>query len=199
MEPKEKLVHASSFSPLQVGTSARIFFALWPSQADAAHLMAWAHDAHAAFGGRIMRADTLHLTLAFLGATPADRVQALVQAMQSWPAPVGPIVLRRFGRFAGPRIVWAGPGEDDSDRLSWLDGLHQDLWNRLQAMGWQRPAGRFRPHVSLLRKVGPGEASALRRPPLVWTPDQCVLVASQPSDSGSRYQVLARMPLKAQL
>lgn len=177
----------------------RIFFGLWPSEDDAARIMAWANDAHAAFGGRIMRADTLHLTLAFLGSTPADRVDALVQAAPSWPAPVGPIVLQRFGRFAGPRIVWAGPGADDTGRLAWLDQLHDSLWSRLELMGWPRPKNAFRPHVSLLRKAQPGDPAVLRRAPLAWTPAQCVLVASQPADSGSYYQVLASMPLEAAL
>lgn len=175
-------------------SSRRLFFALWPSATDAERMMAWVHDAHNAVGGRMMRVDTLHLTLAFLGNTPLDRVQALVQAVPSWPAPVAPVTLRRFGRFAGPRVVWAGPETQDSP--SWLSHLHDDLWCRLLAMGWQRPDGQFRPHVSLLRKAGPGELAALHRPPLIWMPDQCVLVASQPTEGGSTYQVLARMPLQ---
>ncbi|AEC21620.1 putative 2'-5' RNA ligase [Pusillimonas sp. T7-7] len=174
----------------------RIFFALWPSTADAADIMAWAHDAHRALGGRVMRAETLHLTLAFLGSTPADRVDELIRAVPSWPAPVAPVTLRRFGRFVGPRIVWAGPGVGEDESLPWLDRLHDELWNRLEALGWQRPDGHFRPHVSLLRKAGAGDLAPLHRPPLVWTPEQCVLVASQPSDSGSYYQVLAHMPLQ---
>ncbi|NYT84457.1 RNA 2',3'-cyclic phosphodiesterase [Pollutimonas harenae] len=175
-------------------SSQRLFFALWPSAADAERIMAWVHQAHKAVGGRTMRVDTLHLTLAFLGSTPFDRVQALVQAAPLWSAPVGPVTLRRFGRFAGPRVVWAGPGEEDS--LSWLSHLHDDLWCRLQALGWQRPDSPFRPHVSLLRKAGPGDLAALHRPSLAWMPEQCVLVASQPTESGSTYQALARMPLQ---
>ncbi|MGB6102216.1 MAG: RNA 2',3'-cyclic phosphodiesterase, partial [Pusillimonas sp.] len=155
----------SSTNTSQDRPALRIFFALWPSEADAAGIMAWAHDAQAAFGGRIMRADTLHLTLAFLGSTPADRVDELVRAVPSWPAPVGAIVLRRFGRFTGPRIVWAGPGASETDRVAWLDRLHDVLWDRLRTLGWARPEGVFRPHVSLLRKAGPGEPAALRRPP----------------------------------
>src|SRR5690606_22910547 len=121
------------------GQTLRLFFALWPSADDAARIAVWAHDAHAAVGGRIMRPETLHLTLAFLGATAAEQVNALVLAASGWRAPVGTIVLRRFGRFAGPRVVWAGPGADDCDRVAWLDHLYDDLWIRLEAMGWTRP------------------------------------------------------------
>src|SRR3546814_4680206 len=82
------------------------------------------------------------------------------------------MTLRRFGRFTGPRIVWAGPTEDDEERLDWLDALHDDLWSRLEEMGWTRPDAIFRPHVSLLRKEGPGAVQTLRRPPLAWMPDR---------------------------
>ncbi len=176
--------------------SFRLFFALWPSESDADRMMAWARDAHRLCGGRIQRQDTLHLTLAFLGATPAEQARALVQAAPAWPARVAPLALRRFGRFTGPRIVWAGPGAHDEDRLAWLDALHETLWSHLHTMGWKREAATFRPHVSLLRRAGPGDVTTLRQPPLIWTPQRCVLVASQPRDSGSYYKVLASMPLK---
>src|SRR5690606_7323542 len=52
----------------------RVFFALWPDARTAAVLSGWAQDAHAMCGGRIMRPDTLHLTLAFLGMVPHARV-----------------------------------------------------------------------------------------------------------------------------
>jgi len=175
----------------------RLFFALWPSEQSAAQIMAWARDAHAAFGGRMMRPETLHLTLAFLGNTPADRAGELARSAGAWPAAVQAVTLRRYGRFAGPRIVWAGPSESDRHTPPWLDDLYDDLWRRLEERGWQRPQSVFRPHVSLLRKAGPGDVTALQRPPLTWMPEACVLVASEPREGGSHYRVLARMPLRA--
>ncbi|NYT37940.1 RNA 2',3'-cyclic phosphodiesterase [Allopusillimonas soli] len=172
----------------------RLFFALWPAQDDAARIMAWARDAHALLGGRIMRQDTLHLTLAFLGGTGERDVQRLIQAVPGWTARIEPITLRRFGRFHGPRVVWAGP--DENSRIVWLDALHQAVWSRLESMGWQPPSEAFRPHVSLLRRAGSGDMAMLGcRPPITWTPEACVLAASQPDLGGSRYQVLARMRL----
>lgn len=142
-----------------------------------------------------MSVETLHLTLAFLGRASAEQTQALVEAAPTWQARVQPLTLTRFGRFAGPGIVWAGPGQHDEDRIAWLDALHLDLWRHLAALGWQQPAGVFRPHVSLLRRAGPGDVALLARPALEWTPASCVLVASQPHESGSYYRVLARLPL----
>lgn len=207
-----------------------------------------------------MRQDTLHLTLAFLGSTPQNRVEQLVQAAPTWQAPSGQVVLSRFGRFQGPRIVWAGPGAEDVECMQWLNALYEGLWRNLQSLGWGRPqpataakhdglaageaqaskaqaserqagerqaseiqageiqaseaqagdthAGRaqtdirpdgtalgFRPHVSLLRRAGPADLGKLCRPVFTWTPAQCVLVASQPHETGSYYKVIARVPL----
>lgn len=179
------------------GTEAtqRIFFALWPTPESAAEIMAWARAAHAVCGGRIMRPETLHLTLAFLGATPESRVRQLAQAAHRWRADVGEITLRRFGRFPGPRIVWAGPTLDDADRLEWLDVLHERLWRQLEDLGWLRSSMIFRPHVSLLRKADACDLDALQRPPLSWRPAACVLVASRPTVAGSRYEILTSVPM----
>ena len=157
--------------------------------------MAWTEEAHALVGGRCMRADTLHLTLAFLGNTPEDRVDALVPAVQTWPAiPSGQVVLQRFGRFAGPKVVWAGPVADSVQHTQWLKELHDTFWQRLEDLGWSRPDAAFRPHVSLLRKAGDGDVSLLQRPELAWTPERCVLVASTPMEGKSSYRVLAQLP-----
>ena len=49
----------------------RIFFALWPEPEVARKLHALSGAAHAVCGGRRMRRDTLHMTLAFLGDVAA--------------------------------------------------------------------------------------------------------------------------------
>lgn len=174
----------------------RLFFALWPSAESASQISDWAVDAHALCGGRIMRTETLHLTLAFLGSTSADQAKQLAQAAADWAIPTGTLVLRRFGRFSGPRVVWAGPLDTEEEPLPWLADAYDTLWGHLERRGWQRPASGFRPHVSLLRKAGPGELDALQRAPLAWAPERCLLVASTPGEHGSAYQVLASLPLR---
>jgi 2'-5' RNA ligase len=176
--------------------NTRIFFGLWPSQETAGQLMDWVRDAHALCGGRMMAPDTLHLTLAFLGSVPAELADELAKQAGNWPARVGPLTLRRYGRFEGPRIVWAGPGLADADYPEWLDELYKQLWQRLASYGFSPDHAVFRPHVSLLRRAGPGDPATLPRRTVTWVPQQCVLVASQPSDHASRYKVLARMPLQ---
>ncbi len=100
----------------------------------------------------------------------------------------GPLRLDRYGRFRGPQIVWAGP----SAPVPWLEALQGWLWRALARQGFARPDEPFRPHVSLLRRAGPGALDALPTPrPLVWTPRRCVLVASDPRPDGSFYETLA--------
>ncbi|HUH58539.1 MAG TPA: RNA 2',3'-cyclic phosphodiesterase [Candidimonas sp.] len=188
----EPLIHTGG----ECEGNLRIFFAFWPPSAAADQLSAWARDAHQLCGGRIMRAETMHLTLAFLGNTPMGKVRELVDAATGWTLPVDSIALRHVGRFFGPRVVWAGPSDSDDERLPWLDQAYDMLWTHLEGMGWQRPASVFRPHVSLLRKAGAGDLASLARPPVVWTPAQALLVASRPREGGSFYDVLARLPLR---
>ncbi|CAM5206359.1 RNA 2',3'-cyclic phosphodiesterase OS=Castellaniella defragrans OX=75697 GN=HNR28_002155 PE=3 SV=1 [Castellaniella denitrificans] len=171
----------------------RVFFALWPDAGTAETLSGWARRAHAAFGGRVMRPETLHLTLAFLGTVPHDRVADLAALLDDAPLIGGPLRLDRYGRFRGPRIVWAGP----SAPAPWLAALHGWLWRALSRRGFARPDEPFRPHVSLLRGARPDDLDALPAPePLDWTPRRCVLAASAPRPEGSFYEILAECALR---
>ncbi|WP_323028646.1 RNA 2',3'-cyclic phosphodiesterase [Castellaniella defragrans] len=165
----------------------RLFFALWPDAAAVAKLVDWTRLAQEACGGRRMRPDTLHLTLAFLGAVDTHRIQDLIDLLHEPRGPAGTLALDRFGRFRGPRIVWAGP----SAQVSWLEALHRSLWRDLDRLGFPRPNEPFRPHVSLLRQAGDGDLAAIpTMRPIVWDARRLVLVASAPREKGSYYEVL---------
>ncbi len=172
----------------------RLFFALWPDADTAGVLQARAQQAHDACGGRVMRLDTLHLTLAFLGAVGGRRIPALRALLSAGERFGGTLVLDRFGYFRGPRIVWAG----SSAPVSWLHTLHERLWADIEPIGLARPAERFRPHISLLRKVAHGTL-----PPwpaggaIIWRAQRLVLVASTPQATGACYEVLGeqRLPM----
>jgi len=169
--------------------SRRLFVALWPDPGTARVLSRIAARAHALCGGRPMRSDTLHLTLAFLGTVAGDRIPPLCEMIRTWAPRGGELVLDRFGRFKGPRIVWAGPSEPWP---AWLDALHAELWARLRQLGFPTSDEPFRPHVSLLRKAGPADPAPLGGGrPIAWRPRRCVLVASMPRETGSYYEALA--------
>jgi 2'-5' RNA ligase len=196
--------------PAQAG-SVRLFFALWPDAATVQALTQWARQAHAACGGRVMRPDTLHLTLAFLGDTSPAVAQALAQATATQRIAPGIVTLSRFGAFARPGIVWTGPADGETNAVDDPGARRQDrddrddrdgagaarlqaeytrLWNWVGPLHPARPESRFRPHVTLLRNA---DTRLLPQPPatpIVWRYDRYVLVAST-QDGASRYRIVA--------
>lgn len=169
----------------------RLFFALWPDDAAVAALAPWIDQALAQCGGRPMRPDTLHLTLAFLGQATAQQAGRLVALTRADRVEPGALALRHYGAFPRQGIVWAGP-EPEAPGTQALHALYDKLWDALQDEGWKRPASPFRPHVTLLRKA---DTAALPQPPadpLPWTWRDYVLVASEPRQGMAHYRVLAR-------
>lgn len=175
----------------------RVFFALWPGADAATALLREAQAAKALYGGRPMRLDTLHLTLAFIGDWPCARLPRLHAAAA---CVTGPAVAVRLDYRAGWRhngIVWAGMTHPDPALLvlaARLSGALRDAGVPLE----RRP---FQPHVTLLRNsAGAAPAWHEARPMTVieWVAQEFVLVASRRDDGGrARYDVLARWPLGA--
>lgn len=171
----------------------RLFIGLWPDDAAANELSAWAHDLHVRCGGRMMRPEDLHLTLAFLGHTTPDQAGTLIDAVTEWSVPIQAFSLDCVGRFERARVVWAGCS--DARSVTWLYTLYDTLWDRLVDMGWCRPDSTFVPHVSLLRSAGPCDLSRWHGRSILVRPQRCVLVASRPGEARSNYQVLASLPV----
>ena len=175
----------------------RLFIALWPDDSAVAALQSWAQAVQTALGGRIMRPADMHLTLAFLGKATDAQAQALAATLADWPCAGRAFTLARVGVFERARVAWAGPAEEGraQDELAWLHRLHDNLWCRLEALGWQRDTRPFRPHISLLRGIRAGEKWSLRPAPVICHPVDCRLVASRPTHDASHYEVLARLPV----
>lgn len=163
----------------------RLFFALWPDEAARGKLAAWARGAHAVAGGRAMRPQNLHLTLAFLGNVAGERVRGLA----AMPAPA----VRRFeltldcaGYWPRNRIVWAGAAAPPPA----LEALAAGLRERLDGAGQPYDPKPFVPHVTLLREARRASLPAFA--PVAWPVTEVVLVQSVP---GADYAILARSPL----
>ena len=85
----------------------RIFFALWPEPGVARQLDALAGAAHAVCGGRRMRRDTLHLTLAFLGDVADAQFDSACEAADEVAEKVGDAGTRSRGPACGDATVEA--------------------------------------------------------------------------------------------
>lgn len=172
--------------------TARVFFALWPSTALADDLAGLAGQLAPICDGRPTRADTIHLTLAFIGEIDAARLPELAAAAEGLSVPPFTLTLDRLGHWPHNRIVWAGCGAPPAE----LGELAAALRTRLMAAGFAVDRGKtgFFPHVTLLRKATaspPTDAPALMQQ---WQCRSFVLVRSQRSADGSRYRIVQSYP-----
>jgi RNA 2',3'-cyclic 3'-phosphodiesterase len=104
-----------------------------------------------------------HLTLAFLGETPEERIPAIEDAMREASATGRPfdLVLGPGGAFpdgARPRVVWVGVVEGGGA----LAALHGALATALERRGFATERRAFVPHVTALRVRGPRDEALAR-------------------------------------
>ena len=101
---------------------------------------------------RWVRPEQMHLTLRFLGDTPADRLPALAAALDALSAgrPLFTLRLAEAGCFPNtrrPRVVWVGLGGDEAA----LGSLVAALEAALRPLGWPPEDRPFRAHLTLGR------------------------------------------------
>lgn len=169
----------------------RLFFALWPARQTAMALHALACRQAVGTGGRVTRMDSIHLTVAFLGDVPVGRIEALRSPPSDLAAPTFTMVLDQVGHWVRNGIVWAGPSQVPEA----LSALHARLSDWVVSQGIALDTRPFRPHVTLLRKAARGELAEFRAP-IEWPVTEYVLVRSGRRADGSRYETIARFPLK---
>ena len=172
----------------------RLFFALWLDErtAQAAHQAAEAVARQ--FGGRIMRQDSLHLTLAFLGDTPGDQVSTLMAQASELATQLHPFTLNfdRLGYWPRNHIVWASC----RDAANPLHQLSEQLGDRLRHHGCPPDPRPFHPHVTLLRNVPPIEEALACLAPIHFRVEEFRLVESMSQGAGgSRHETVACWPL----
>ena len=168
----------------------RLFFALWPPEQAALSMYAWAEQAHATTGGRVTRADTIHLTLAFLGDVSGDRVAALIDCARRVRGRPFELKLDEGRWWEHNGIVWAGPRSMPEP----LRDLAAQLDSVLKAGGFKTEKREFKAHISLVRRAEKGEALPAFEP-VEWRAEEFVLVRSALSAEGPYYATLSRFSL----
>jgi 2'-5' RNA ligase len=161
---------------------ARLYYALWPNQPMLRKLGVAQMDVV----GRKVNADQLHLTLAFLGNQPIDKLPALAAVLAQLPPQGFVIELDRYGYFKQQKIAWIGPTEVPLALLALRRALLMGLSTitpRLKA------EPRFVPHVTLARDAeAPAQQFAKR---ISWPAKRIVLVQSLPTRQGVIYSLVA--------
>ncbi len=168
----------------------RLFFALWPGAGVRRRVSELARR-HTPPRGRRVAESKLHLTLAFLGEAD-DELRCCAEAAAGVVGGEAfTLELDRIGHFRRARVLWLG-AETAPPALA---GLHARLIARL-ARDCGRPVEtrRFRPHVTLARKVGRARPRSLDEP-VAWPVTDFVLVASRLTPEGARYRIVRRWKL----
>lgn len=170
------------------GDQARVFFALWPDAATAHSLHRLAESLKPRFGGRVMRLDSLHLTLAFVGSVPRERIPDLLAVGASVTPRAFDLTLDVLGEWARKQLVWVGPSTTPEPLAGLADELHQGL----VAAGFSMESRPFVPHVTLLRNAACATQRTSVGKVVRWWSEGFVLVESKLLASGARYEVVGR-------
>lgn len=143
-------------------------------------------------GARRIKPANLHLTLAFLGATPGERLVCLQEALQALTVPSLTLKLDCLGYWPRPRILWLGTSRTPPA----LTALVVDLEQRLKGCGFSLERRPFRPHITLARRFS-GPVPVVQPPHefLSWHIDKVTLVESLNKADGVHYQVLGHWPV----
>lgn len=166
----------------------RVFFALWPDEATANRLHRVAVDAQTRFGGRVMRHDTLHLTVAFVGAIERERVADLIAAGNRVAPPFFELSIDLVGEWQRKNLVWAGLSQPVPALSAFVASLRQELLGAECVFEDHS----FVPHVTLLRNATCERGRTPISPPVRWRCHDFVLVESQTRPEGAHYAELAR-------
>ena len=148
-----------------------------------------------------------HLTLKFLGATPAARVARIVAALVESTRRRSPFMLSttRLGLFPGPktpRVVWLGVGGAETG----LEALRADIEHAIAPLGYPTERRPFNPHLTLgrtlkdasraeLTRIGAAVAATAGPPPVTWHVSTISLMRSDPGAASARYTRVAAVDL----
>lgn len=170
--------------------TGRLFVALWPDAATRAALARWqqAHDWPPA--ARLTPARDLHLTLVFIGALPAELLDAVATAVAEPAAPFQ-IQLDHIEHWRGGLVV-----ASVSSVPAALAAEQRRFEDPLRTLGLAIDERPWKPHVTLARR-GAGAAlcggAGVVPPPIEWSGAGHVLAMRD----GEHYRLLRRFGTEA--
>lgn len=164
---------------------ARVFFALWPTPALRRRLHALSLRYQQQYGGRAMRAETLHLTLLFLGEVSRANIRQLQRQVDTLDMAAFTFHLQRIACWRHNQIIYAAP----EGEMAALQALSEALRALTDHAGIEFDRRGFTPHVTLLRKMTQSfEAQPIQLPE--WQVEAFSLVESSPQNQGASYRTL---------
>lgn len=176
----------------EIEPTARLFFALWPSESMQTALADSVSTLVDPAKCRPVPASNFHLTLAFLGSVELGRVASLhelaARCVTSCPPSTLPLVvdLDRFEYWRRPHILCATA----SSTPPAISAFARTLKRALTAEGFAPDMKPFRAHATFARKVH-GSEDRLQAIPVRWTFDALHLIESDTHPDGSIYRAVA--------
>jgi len=167
-------------------TTQRLFFALWPDQQTRARMESVQHR-FKRYQARWTKPDKLHVTLVFLGNVESARVPPVIEAAAGLDGKPFHLVLDYAMPIYRAGMLWLTPKQAPDA----LGSLVAELTVRLQPCGFEPEPRRFRPHVTLARKLS-GKPKCEAIDPIDWPIDSFALVESKTDRAGSQYVVRER-------
>ena len=156
---------------------------------------------------RWVRADSIHLTLKFLGQVPSDQLEMITLSLRVAVAAHAPFTLEVKGAgcfpdIHRPRVVWVGVQENNHR----LHALQRAIENAIEPLGYPTEIRDFTPHLTLWRvardvrqvdqkKIGDVVQAAGVGTLGRWEVRQVALIKSDLKPSGAEYTILAHAPL----
>lgn len=156
---------------------------------------------------RWVKADSIHLTLKFLGQVPSDQLELITSALRTAAASHAPFTLEVgeagcFPNVHRPRVVWVGV-KDDGHRLH---ALQRAVENAIAPLGYPTEVRDFTPHLTLGRlardvrqidqkKIGDAVQAAAVGSLGQWEVKQVALIRSDLKPNGAEYTILVHAPL----
>ncbi len=180
-----------------LGRSMRVFFAIWPKDAAWRQLCDLSEKLELVCGGRRTRAESIHLTLIFLGEMETSQLDALCLAANTVKGRAFNFIVEGVRYWKFNRVVYAGTGEVPLELFDLVDSLQDTL----SANGFSFDHRAFTPHITLVRKV---QRYVLPKPlislvePIVWPVSEWILVKSEQASDRSVYTPIGRWPLVSQ-
>jgi 2'-5' RNA ligase len=168
-----------------------VFFALWPQANIQRKLHAIAKEYQARCDARVMRTDTLHMTLQFIGNINHSQLPKLISAADKLSAvPPFRLELNTLSFWKHNHIGYATLSASEPA----LETLAATLQHELAKVGFIADSAKFSPHVTLLRNV-----EHILAPqnfmPVTWQVNSFVLVESVTANQKTEYRILREWPL----
>jgi len=153
--------------------ASRLYLALWPDRDTQNKLQSMSHTWSWPHGAAVVKPESLHLTLHFLGDVPDHRIADLVQKIQ---VPVRPfdLVLSRH-QISTSGIAVLKPNSIPAE----LKVLHACLDEELCNLGISTKKSTYRPHITFARNASAAIPPTTQQvQPVIWPITGYALVKS---------------------